>query len=404
MFDVNDRKKIAFVAGSNLPVPAIKGGAIETLLTAFIEQNEKHPVYDITVFCGYDAEAIEYSNKYNNCRIVGIRNTSIFRRLWIAFYRLIRKISPKELAFKTYYMQSVNDYLKKEYYDCIICESTYVDAAQIKKTNGQRVIYHVHSDYLKPSTPCIREIYNKVDLFLGVSDFISNKLLDISNTIDYGKTMVHTLNNAIEVEYYQVNSEERNKIRENTRKELGIGNEKVIIYCSRLSPEKGCSELIEAISDIDGVTLIIVGGNSFSSNKQTEYVVSLKNKAKSSKARIIFTGYVAHKDIRKYLFAADIAVVPSVCNEAASLTLLEFRASGLITIASKVGGIPEYAAVNTYQIPFDGRFVDNLTNGIRKALADLEGFTAYDNSVEKFSYERYFENFCSEIRNLCEYD
>lgn len=404
MVNVKEKRKIAFVVGSNLPVPAIKGGAIETLLTAFIEQNEKYSKYDITVFCGYDSDAMKCANKYKNCKIIGIRSTNLLKQLLTASYRLIRKVVPKELPFKTYYMQVVNDHLKKEVFDCIICESTYVDAAQIQKKSGERIIYHVHADYLRNTTPCINDIYNNVDLFLGVSDFISCNLCELSEKVASNKVLVHTLRNAIEVDYYQASREVRNKIRDDTRRELGIGKDKVIIYCSRLSPEKGCYELIDAVSEINGVTLLIVGGDSFSSNRQTEYVVKLKNKAKKSKARIIFTGYVAHKDIRKYLFASDVAVIPSVCNEAAPLTLLEFRASGLPTIASRVGGIPEYAAKNTYLVSFDEKFVDNLRNSIIRAVSELDKYNFNDNLIESFNYEKYYFNFCNEINNLCEDD
>lgn len=42
--------KVAFIGDVLFPIPDIKGGAISTLVTGIINENEKHPELDITVF------------------------------------------------------------------------------------------------------------------------------------------------------------------------------------------------------------------------------------------------------------------------------------------------------------------------------------------------------------------
>ena len=45
-------------------VPAIYGGAVETLLTMLIEENEKKGLCDLIIFSTYDKQAAMYSSKY----------------------------------------------------------------------------------------------------------------------------------------------------------------------------------------------------------------------------------------------------------------------------------------------------------------------------------------------------
>ena len=394
---MKEKRKIAFIAGQTLPIPAVKGGAIETLVTALIEQNEKYGKYEFTVFCAYDKEACSKAKKYKFCKIIGVSNERCLKRCINYIYRFIRKYIIKSLPFRTVYMEKVNKELEKQNYDCIICESTYVDAAQVNKKNNSKLIYHVHSDYLRRDTPEIQQILQKYDLFLGVSDFISSKISLLSNR----EIRVHTLKNAIDIGEYKINWDKRKIIRDEIRKQLNIENDIVVMFCGRLSPEKGCYELINAIEKIPNVTLVIVGGNTFSSDKKTKYIQKMYDEIKNIKNKVVFTGYVSHVDIYKYLFAADIGVVPSICNEAASLTLLEFRAAGLQTIATKIGGIPEYASVSTKLIPLDEEFVDKLSREIKLMCNKNLANANKDLLIDSFNYSSYYLNFVSEIEDLC---
>ena len=42
--------KVAFINSSNLPVPATLGGAVENMLTHFIDENEEQKRLEVTVF------------------------------------------------------------------------------------------------------------------------------------------------------------------------------------------------------------------------------------------------------------------------------------------------------------------------------------------------------------------
>ena len=47
-------KKILFVTSNLMPVPAVKGGAVETLLQILAEENEKEQKAEFYIICRYD--------------------------------------------------------------------------------------------------------------------------------------------------------------------------------------------------------------------------------------------------------------------------------------------------------------------------------------------------------------
>ena len=62
--------RIAIIMDGVAPVPATKGGAVETLVEHLINGNEKESKADITIISIYDEKAKEISSKYNNSKFV----------------------------------------------------------------------------------------------------------------------------------------------------------------------------------------------------------------------------------------------------------------------------------------------------------------------------------------------
>ena len=61
--------KIAIVTSGGLPVPNVKGGGAETLITALLDMNE-NTNNEIIVYSIYDSRAIEVSKKYHQAENV----------------------------------------------------------------------------------------------------------------------------------------------------------------------------------------------------------------------------------------------------------------------------------------------------------------------------------------------
>jgi glycosyltransferase involved in cell wall biosynthesis len=121
------------------------------------------------------------------------------------------------------------------------------------------------------------------------------------------------------------------------RNALGYAEEDVVlIMVARFHPGKGHPVLLGAIRDLldrgAKVKLICLGeGNERAEIRRLANELGLKN-------HVRFEGY--QKNVPVWLQAADINVLPTFY-EGLPLTVLEAMASGLPTVASNVGGIPE---------------------------------------------------------------
>ena len=51
--------KIAILTSGTLPVPAVKGGAVENLTDFYLEYNEERKLHDMTVYSVYDPKVSE---------------------------------------------------------------------------------------------------------------------------------------------------------------------------------------------------------------------------------------------------------------------------------------------------------------------------------------------------------
>ena len=395
------RKKLAFVGTPDYPIPAIRGGAIQTLVTALIDKNEEIGEYDIVVYTIYDSEI--NTIKFSRTEIVGIRQ-SFLGKIKLFVRKVLRRLTNNRISYRSEYMSKINKELLKKKYDYVIFETTDKEVVQldprVKRT--AKILYHIHADYINDNTDRISNIADLVDVFVGVSDFISFRLRNVK-ALENAKIV--TLYNAIEEN--KIEEDERSEWRKKVRLKYGLkDSDMVFLYCSRLSPEKGCLELEKALLKLDKkAKLLVIGGTNFNSNAQTKYLRTLQNLASNNKGRIHYTGAIEHKLVNQYMVAADIAVVPSVCNEAASLTLLEFRSLELPTIATNIGGIPEFTnSESTVLVDYDSDFIDNLSKAMNKVMNDLDLRKSLQintkKDMSKFYYSSYYHRFKELINSL----
>ena len=58
-----------FITSNLMPVPAVKGGAVETLLQIVIEENEIYHDANIYILCKYNRKAAEIAKNYKYTKI-----------------------------------------------------------------------------------------------------------------------------------------------------------------------------------------------------------------------------------------------------------------------------------------------------------------------------------------------
>jgi glycosyltransferase involved in cell wall biosynthesis len=107
-------------------------------------------------------------------------------------------------------------------------------------------------------------------------------------------------------------------------------------YLGAHSPEKGIEALLHAFAGLSGTnaTLSCYGGGG------AAYIAELKRIA-APHPGISFHGRYEQGQLASILQNIDVGIVPSICEDTAPNTVLEFQAAGIPVIGSNVGGIPE---------------------------------------------------------------
>lgn len=368
---------ISIISPGYLPVPSIKGGAVEGLIDILINYNEKYAKINLVIYSVYDKNAEILSKEYNYTKIIYIKMNKIL------IYMLKQKIIPISIYY-WFYCRKVAQIIKLS--DICIIENEFSYIKKMKKVfPDMYTILHLHNDYIEKKS--FNDIIGNFNSVITVSNFLKNK-------IEKDMT-ISTIYNGIDFERFFLKNDD-NELKY-MRKKIGISEkDKVLVYAGRISKEKGVLELVNAFSKIKlkDITLIVIGNSGFKDSKDSTYVRKVKELAKKSNNNIIFTGYVDHDELDRFYKCADVGCVPSLCNEAFGLTIVEQMACGLPVIGSDKGGIPEIIDEECGIIVKKNEyFVENLKNAMIDLIINNEkrkemSIKAYKRS-QKFSKEIY---------------
>ena len=147
------------------------------------------------------------------------------------------------------------------------------------------------------------------------------------------------------------------------------------MFAGRVIPEKGVLELAKAFAKLGmrNAWLMVVGSGWFSEDIRDEYLEAVKHELESVKDRVILTGYVPFDDMPEYYAVADAAVLPSVWEEPASLTVIESLAAGLPLITTDAGGIAETADEScAFVLKRCAALSDNIAECMSRLASDTE--------------------------------
>ena len=133
-------------------------------------------------------------------------------------------------------------------------------------------------------------------------------------------------------------------LRAEGRRAVGASPEDLVLFTAgRFVRKKGFEYLIDAVAALapgwPGLRLVIGGGGDLEAELRARAV------DRGIGARVSFPGVLAQDEVAAHLAGADIAVVPSVRDEAGNVdglpnTVMEALASGTALVATRVGGIP----------------------------------------------------------------
>ncbi len=350
--------KLAILTCGMLPIPAVQGGAVENLIDFYLEYNNIHKLHDITVYSPWDPKVKVHpalSSDVNHYIYTDV--TSLKARIERRLYKYLHPSEEYYNYFIEYYFEKVYADLKKRDYDYIILENCDGYTYKLSQRGYKNIILHTHNERRKSKSMYDTIIYKNITKILTVSDFIKERFSALSPV-----EKIETIHNGIDLKNFS-----RKEVSPVSRQQIGFTDDDfVIVYNGRINKDKGISELIEAMLQLESpkIKLMVLGSSFFNDSKnENTFILSLKNKAKTIKDRIVFTGFIPYKKIPNYLQIADIAVLPSIWEEPFGLTIVEAMAIGLPLITTRSGGIPEICG-GVATIIDKNNLVSNLTSAI----------------------------------------
>lgn len=377
-----------------LPLPPVKGGAVEYLVDAFLQHNENTHQHQITVYSIYDQQAEQAAGNYKHTTFKYIHLDSLWDKLDRAARHLINRL-PGVYIGNAYIAKLLRQEKDLDSYDAIIIENAPDFGLCFPRSVRKKLILHLHNDYLNLNTKLCRSVF---DCFCQIYT-ISNTLGDLVRQI-HPSDKVKTLYNGIDLDRFTVNDTSRRTVRA----QYGIKDDDVVfMYCGRIVPDKGALELVRAFSRLNDpkCKLLIVGGSGYSQKGESPYMQQVIREADD---RVIFTGFLEYSRMASIYNAADIGVIPSLCQDAFNLTTVEYMATQMPVIISDRGAMKELVDSRFSVIaPCDSCFEDNLLNAMQKMLDHKYALqkmgTAAQEHVRSFSIEAYCARF-DELLNL----
>lgn len=351
-------RKIAIIAPCILPVPAVKGGAVEELITCIINQNEISKHFAIDLFTIADSSYAQFSYSNTNIIPIDINNYSYS----------IDKILDK--SYRTFGTEAgVRRFIDKKIIQTFLHQMNSVDGGYyavnvenqmslviellnaIGESRDYPIYFHMHNDVdIYRSPQYIRRLVENGVQILAVSEYIGSQIKKQDRD-----AVVHLLYNGVSMDAYSMT----------TRKNDGFVK---FLYSGRIIPTKGVYELVQAFKNLslDNVSLDIIGF----SDDLTAYEKKVMKAVKGLQNKIS-----CHKRIPTALMAEkyneyDVVVMPTLDEEPFGLVALETIAKGIPLITTNSGAIPEIVGDAAIIVDKNNDFIDELTKEMELLAKD----------------------------------
>jgi glycosyltransferase involved in cell wall biosynthesis len=221
------------------------------------------------------------------------------------------------------------------------------------------------------------ELFRNSDLIFTNSRYTLNnveRLFNLGNKIKI-------LNPGVDLNIFNCN-----KFMKNGKKDSG---DLIVLSVTRLVPEKGVDDLINAFSKtkavLTNIKLYIVG-DGILMNKLKRLVNKL-----SLTREVVFTGRLNEHEIALYLNKCDLFVLTSK-KETFGIVLLEAGATGKAILSTKCGGIPEVIVDNVTGILVEPGNIKQMSSAMtlllrNKKLRDKMGDMGRKRIINNFTWE-----------------
>ncbi len=336
--------RIALICTEKLPVPSIRGGAIQILIDGIIPYLKENN--EVTVFCVEDEDLPNFEQTEH-----------------LRYIRVKRDNYPYEIAIILSKKGS-----SSEKFDLIHVFNRPKDVLIYKSASPEsRFVLSLHNEMFKEGK-ITYELGSLViaacDRIITVSEYIKRTILQ---RFPQATEKTFAFYSGVETnKYHRIYDTSQQNRRMQVRSRYGITEKnKVILFVGRLSKVKGVDILIEAFSLLQETNpetfLLVAGSKWFSDNSIDEYGQKIRDLVQSHNLKnVVFTGFIPPNDIPDIYLAGDIFVCSSQWQEPLARVHYEAMASALPIITTNRGGNGEIFENNKTGIIIDDYYNPNV--------------------------------------------
>lgn len=172
--------KIGILLVESLPMPPVKGGAVENLVQLIIDRNEQLKDAEFYVYSKYDAKARQIAKEYDFAHYYYYKPSMIAKILALGL-KVIKKVFGK-FAIVTPSLYEILAYKKFKSHDIhhIVLENCPSYAIFFNRKNEFDITLHLHNDYLHEKNKENELLLSRIQRVMTVSDFIKRRVLKIA--------------------------------------------------------------------------------------------------------------------------------------------------------------------------------------------------------------------------------
>ena len=209
---------------------------------------------------------------------------------------------------------------------------------------------------------------------------VSRPMADLAAELGANPEHLHVIPNGVDLDVF------RPVPRSKARRQLGLSLEgSLLVSVGHILPEKGFTELIEAVTQLPDTTrLAIIGGDTL----HRRYAGRLRRlvRQRGLGGRVSFAGVQPPEVVAAYLSAADVSVLASY-SEGCPNVVLESLACGTPVVATNVGAVPDIVRPGETGELVEPKHVDQLADVLNSALDRRWSREAVRQSVANRSWD-----------------
>jgi spore coat protein SA len=313
--------KVLMVVTEKLPVPPVRGGAIQTYVAAVAGQLGRS--HDLT--------------------ILGVTDPSLPDRETVNGVNYVR-VPGGDLET---YLDNVTEYLRTRTFDLIHIFNRPRAVLPIRAVAMEaRLVLSMHNDMFETFKIDPEEAaaaIEQLERIVTVSDYVGRR---VAQLYPQAADKLRTIYSGVDLKRFAWSSSgEAKSVRNSLRRKLGLDGKKVILFVGRLSPKKGADVLVRAMPLIarkhPDAALVLVGSKWYGEDKVSDYVAYVRALAARAPVPVVTTGYVPADEVHQWFWAGDIFVCASLWEEPLARVHYEAMAAGLPIITTNRGGNPE---------------------------------------------------------------